>query len=166
MIKAGVFNKLTLILFIVGFSSVAQAQVPSNLQVNQDETALIPITPGNCATDNHDGCINMNGRGRPHINFNLTGNRSCSAGGTWALSQVKLGMNRKTVGNLTGDAPSDFNADQQSGVVTPLRQTENQIRMQNHNDSTYSVWYTVYATCDGSVIETDPRIENDGSGRQ
>lgn len=166
MIKAGVVAKLTLILFIVGFSSVAQAQVVVNMEVDASQTGLTVTTPGNCPSANHPGCVNNNGQGRQPINFNLTGNRGCSAGGNWALDHVALGMAEKTVGNLTPQAAADFNADQSSGRVTPNTQSANHIQVRNNNTSAYVVWYTVYATCDGSVIETDPRIENDGSGRQ
>lgn len=168
MTKAGVFSKLIMILLFIGFSSAAQAQaIVVNMQVNSEETALTVTTPGNCASSNHPGCVNMDDRGREPINFNLTGNRSCSAGGSWELEYVGLGMANKTVGNLTAQAAADFNADQTTGRVTPVNSNANHIQMRNNNNSTYSVWYTVFATCPNAIapISTDPRIENDGSGQ-
>lgn len=164
MNRAGVLSKLTLILFIVGFSSIAQAQIVVNMQVNESETKLTVTTPGNCTRGaNHTGCVK--GQGRQPINFNL-GNKSCSAGENWSLDYVALGMNEGSTGGLTADAASDFNADAASGRVTPNSQNANHIQIRNNNMNAYDVWYTVYATCDTDVIDTDPRIENDGSGRR
>lgn len=160
MTKAGILRNLTWIL--IGFSSIAQAQIVVNMQVNDSETGLSVTTPGNCSGENHPGCVK--GQGRQPINFNLTGDRNCASGGTWALDYVALGMANKTVGNLTGDAADDFNADASSGRVTPNNQSASHIQVRNNNNSQYDVWYTVYATCGSSVIDTDPRIENDGSG--
>ena len=168
MIKAGVFNKLTLILLIGCISSAAMAQaVVVNIQVNDDETALTVTSPGNCPSDNHPGCVNNNGRGQAPISFNLTGRRNCSTGGQWELEYVGLGMANKTVGNITAQAATDFNADQTTGRVTPDNSSANQILMRNNNSGAYVVWYTVFATCPNAIapISTDPRIENDGSGR-
>lgn len=163
MNKAGVLSKFTLILFIVGCTSIAQAQIVVNMQVNESETKLTVTTPGNCARGaNHTGCVK--GQGQQPINFNL-GNKRCSAGGNWSLDYVALGMSEGSTGGLTADAASDFNADASSGRVTPTSQNTNHIQIRNNNMSSYDVWYTVYATCDGDVIDTDPRIENDGSGR-
>lgn len=168
MNKARILTKLTLIVLIVGFSSIAQAQaIVVNMQVNDDETALTVTTPGNCASSNHLGCIYMDDRGREPINFNLTGSPGCSAGGNWKLEYVGLGMAEKTVGNLTAQAAADFNADQTTGRVIPTNSSATHIQMRNNNNSTYDVWYTVFATCTNVIapISTDPRIENDGSGR-
>ncbi len=163
MIKAGVLTRLICVLFIAGFSSIAQAALVVNMQVNESETKLTVSTPGNCARGaNHTGCIK--GQGRQPINFNL-GNKRCSAGGNWTLDYVALGMSEGSTGGLTAEAASDFNADASSGKVTPDSQNANHIQIRNNNMSAYDVWYTVYATCDDSVIDTDPRIENDGSGR-
>lgn len=163
MNKAGVLSKLTLVLFVVGVSSVAQAAIVVNMQVNDSETKLTVTTPGNCTQGaNHPGCVK--GQGQQPINFNL-GNKRCSTGGNWSLDYVALGMSEGSTGGLTADAASDFNADAASGRVTPNSKNANHIQIRNNNMTAYDVWYTVYATCGGSVIDTDPRIANDGSGR-
>lgn len=164
MIKTGVFNKLVLMLVIVGFSSIAQAAIVVQMRVNDAQDKLEITTPGNCSRGaNSNGCVKA--QGRQPINFNLVGDKSCSSGSKWQLDYVALGMSDGSTGNLTADAASDFNADQSSGEVTPNSANTNSIQVRNYNTSAYDVWYTVYATCDGDVIDTDPRIENDGSGR-
>ena len=164
MNRAGALSKLTLIFLIVGFSSVVQAQaIVVNMQVNESETKLTITTPGNCTRGaNHTGCVK--GQGKQPINFNL-GDKRCSAGGNWGLDYVALGMSEGSTGGLTADAASDFNADAATGRVTPNKQNASHIQIRNNNMSAYDVWYTVYATCGSDVIDTDPRIENDGSGR-
>ena len=163
MNKVGVFLKLTAALGIVGFCSVTQAAIVVNMQVNASESKLTITTQGTCASSNSNGCIKASGR-QP-INFNLTGDKTCSDGGNWELDYVALGMSEGSVGNITSDAASDFNADQSSGEVTPNSQNAGHIGMRNNNTAAYDVWYTVHATCGDSVIDSDPRIENDGSGR-
>jgi len=149
---------------IAGFSSLAQAAVVVNMSVNSSQDKLTITTNGTCTSGNQNGCVKASGR-QP-INFNLTGNRSCSAGGNWELDSVALGMSQGSTGNLTATAASDFNADQSTGEVTPNTQSANYIQIRNNNTAAYNVWYTVYATCGDMEIDTDPRIENDGSGRQ
>lgn len=162
MIKAGVFSKLVLILVFVGFSSIAHAAIVVNMQVNDSETKLTITSPGNCIRGvNSNGCVK--GQGQQPINFNL-GNKRCSSGGNWSLDYVALGMSEGSTGGLSADAASDFNADAASGRVTPNSRNANHIQIRNNNMQAYDVWYTVYATCGDSVIDTDPRIENDGSG--
>ena len=166
------FVKLTGLLLLAGFCSIAHAQIVVNMNVNDNQDKLTITTPGSCSNGaNPNGCVKANGR-QP-VNFNLTGSRSCSSGDTWGssgdtweLDYVALGMSEGSTGNLTAKAASDFNADQSTGVVTPNSQNANHIQMQNNNTAVYDVWYTVYAICGDSVIDTDPRVENDGSGRQ
>lgn len=160
MTRAGILKKLAW--GLIAFSSVTQAAIVVNMQVNDNETKLTVTTPGNCARGaNTAGCVR--GQGQQPINFNL-GNKRCSDGGNWSLDYVALGMSEGSTGGLTEVAASDFNADASSGVVTPNSQNPNQIQIRNNNMQAYDVWYTVYATCGDAVIDTDPRIENDGSG--
>ena len=157
-----VFFKIVVVLVTAGFGAAAQAAVV-NMNVNASQTGLEVTTPGACSGSNHPGCIRASGR--DPITFNLTGNRTCSAGGNWELDHVALGTVNKSVGNISAVAASDFNANASSGIVTPNNQSTNQILMRNNNTAAYTVWYTVYARCGDSVINTDPRLENDGSGR-
>jgi hypothetical protein len=162
MTRAGILKKLTW--GLIAFSSVTQAAIVVNMQVNDNETKLTVTTPGNCVRGaNTTGCVK--GQGQQPINFNL-GNKRCSSGGNWSLDYVALGMSENSTGGLTEVAASDFNADVSTGRVTPNNQNPNQIQIRNNNMQAYDVWYTVYATCGDAVIDTDPRIENDGSGHQ
>jgi len=162
MSKAGVLSTLTWVL--MGFSSITQAAIVVNMQVNDNETKLSVTTPGNCTRGaNQPGCVKA--QGQEPVNFNL-GNKQCSAGGNWSLDYVALGMSEESIGDLSADAASDFNADASSGRVTPDSQNANHIQIRNNNTASYDVWYTGYATCDDAIIDTDPRIENDGSGRR
>jgi hypothetical protein len=157
--------KCMMVLAVAVPAITAQAAVVVQLRVNDAQTGLDVITPGNCASNNHPGCINNRGQGVQPINFNLIGDRGCSAGGQWALDHVALGMQAKSVGNLKPPVvPADFSADPTTGVVTPATRNDTHIQMRNQNSAAYDVWYTVYATCSSVTIETDPRIENDGSG--
>lgn len=164
-IRTGVILKRLAVSAVVVPVFSAQAAIVVQMQVNASETGLDITTQGTCQNGtNSNGCVKA--QGRQPINFNLVGNRSCSAGGSWELDSVALGMARKSTGNLTAVAASDFNADQSSGEVTANNQSGNSIQIRNNNTAVYDAWYTVYATCGDSEIETDPRIENDGSGRQ
>lgn len=162
--REGAILKLTVLLAAFGISSIAQAAMVVQMTVNSNEDKLTITTPGNCASGNNtNGCVQASGR-QP-INFVLTGDKSCAAGHKWMLDHVALGMTEGSVGNLTPTAASDFGADAGSGRVSPDNQSANSIQIRNNNTDTYDVWYTVYATCQGSVIDSDPRIANDGSGR-
>ena len=162
--KVGVFLKLATVLGVVGFCSIAQAAIVVNLNVNASENKLTITTHGTCVANNSNGCIKASGN-QP-INFSLTGNKACSAGGNWELSSVALGNSQGQPGGISSTAASDFSANQSSGVVTPTNSNANHIGMRNNNTAAYDVWYTVYATCEGApTINSDPRIENDGSGR-
>ena len=159
----GSFLKIAGVILLAACCSIAQAQIVVNMKVNASEDKLTITTPGSCTSGaNANGCVKA--QGRQPINFNLTGSRDCSEGGNWELDYVALGMSEGSTGNLTADAASDFNADQSSGEVTPNNSNANHIQMRNNNTAAYDVWYTVYATCGDSVIDTDPRIENDGGG--
>ena len=149
------------------FSS-AHAQVVVQMLVNDTEDKLVIETPGRCKKQpNPPGCVFAT-RGASHINFNLTGNKRCSASGkSWELDSVLLSMTADgSPGNLTDMAASDFNADKITGVVNPLTFNGNHIGIQNNNSGVYDIWYTVTAYCvdGGSTIDTDPRVENDGRG--
>jgi hypothetical protein len=162
--KVGVFLKLATVFGIVGFYSAAQAAIAVNMKVNSNEDKLTVTTNGTCISGaNSKGCVKA--QGRQPINFNLTGSKDCSDGGKWKLDYVALGVSEGSAGNISSDAASDFNADQSSGEVTPNSQNASYIQIRNNNTSVYDIWYTVYATCGDSVIDSDPRIENDGSGR-
>jgi hypothetical protein len=89
------------------------------------------------------------------INFNLTGDTSCS------LAHVALG----NPGNISEVAAADFNADMASGVVTPISQSGRHILIRDNNTAAYEIAYTVYANCNGSLIDSDPRVVNDGTGQ-
>jgi hypothetical protein len=163
--STGTFLRITGVILLITCCSIAQAQIAVNMNVNASEDKLTITTPGNCTNGaNSTGCVKA--QGRQPINFNLTGSKRCSEGGNWALDHVALGMSEGSTGNLTDDAASDFNADQSSGEVTPNSSSANQIQIRNNNTAVYDVWYTVYASCGDSVIDTDPRIENDGGGHR
>ena len=154
------------VLAVTAFSVSAQAAIVVQMQVNDAETKLTITTRGTCQNGaNPNGCVRA--QGAQPINFNLVGDKNCSAGSKWELDYVALGMSQGSVGNLKPPVvPGDFNADPTTGRVTPNSQNANSIQVKNNNTAAYDVWYTVYATCGGSVIDTDPRIENDGSGRR
>jgi hypothetical protein len=134
-------------------SSVQAAAIVVNLDVNADQTKLVPTTPGNCARDNTPGCVRASGN--MQINFNLTGSTNCS------LDHVALG----NPGNISEVAAADFNADMASGVVTPISQSGRHILIRDNNTAAYEVAYTVYANCNGTLIDSDPRVVNDGTGQ-
>lgn len=160
--------RTAVLLALVFAFSIAHAQVVVQLRVNDNEDKLIINTPGNCKKQpNPPGCISAT-RGASHINFNLVGNKTCTASGNnWELDSVVLSMRENGApGNLTDAAASDFNADKATGVVNPRNINANQIGIQNNNSAMYDIWYTVKASCvgGGSPIDTDPRVENDGTG--
>ena len=161
-----VFLQLATVFFVACICSVAQAQIAVKLVVNSDQDALEVTTRGQCARQpNNNGCVRASGQ--TNINFNLP-NTNCSAGGTWELSHVALGNgNKAQPGNISSVAAEDFNADQSTGVVTPKSQSGSHILIQDNNTQAYDIWYTVYARCtgNGATIATDPRVENDGTGR-
>jgi hypothetical protein len=134
-------------------SSVQAAAIVVNLDVNADQTKLVPTTPGNCASNNTPGCVRASGN--VQINFNLTGTTNCS------LAHVALGA----PGNISEVAAADFNADMASGVVTPISQSGRHILIRDNNTAAYEIAYTVYANCNGTLIDSDPRVVNDGSGQ-
>jgi hypothetical protein len=142
------------VLSAVGMISAAQADPPVvHLEVNADQTKLVPTTPGNCATNNTPGCVRVSGKAQ--INFNLTGSTNCS------LDHVALGG----PGNISAVAAADFNADMTSGRVTPVSQSDRHIQIRDNNTAVYEITYTVYANCGGTLINSDPRVVNDGTGQ-
>ena len=153
------------VLVVALATATAQAAITVQMQVNDSDTKLMITTRGTCSGgSNSNGCIKA--QGNQPINFNLVGDKRCPSGELWQLDYVALGMSEGDTGGLTAVAASDFDADASSGEVTPLTQSGNNIQMRNNNTAAYDVWYTVYATCGDAVIDTDPRIENDGSGRR
>ena len=155
-IRIGVFLKLVGLLSVVAFHSVAQAQVV-NLQVNDTQTKLTVTSPGSCSRANAKGCLRVTGQAQ--INFNLTGTTDC------ALSYVALGNSENSQGGISAVAASDFNANASTGVVTPVgTPSARHILIRDNNTAEYDLWYTVYASCGGSTITSDPRIENTGTG--
>ena len=151
------------VLSIVGFLSVAHAQSVVSLEVAPNQDKLIATSRGSCTRQpNPPGCLHISGR--VQINFNLK-QATCDSGESWALDYVALGnSNKGQPGNISSTAASDFNADQGSGVITPVSGNANHILIRDSNSAAYDIWYTVFASCDGSTIKSDPRLENDGSG--
>lgn len=137
----------------IGSISLAQAAaIVVNFEVNENQTKLVATTPGNCASNNTPGCVRASGQ--VQINFNLTGNTSC------VLDHVALG----DPGGISAVAAADFNADMSTGLVTPINQSDRHILIRDNNTDVYEIAYTVYADCGGTMIDSDPRIVNDGSG--
>jgi hypothetical protein len=137
----------------LGMISAAQAAaIVVNLDVNESQTKLVPTTQGTCIHANAPGCVRASGQ--VQINFNLTGNTSCS------LDYVAVG----DPGNISDVAASDFNADKETGHVTPVSQSDRHILIRDNNTQAYDIAYTVYANCGGNQIDSDPRVENDGTG--
>lgn len=151
------FFQLAVVLSVAGFHSIAQAQVV-NLEVNESQTKLLPTSPGSCSRANAKGCVRVTGQAQ--ISFNLVGETTCS------LTHIALGNTENNPGGLSAVAASDFNANASTGVVTPVGSPgARHIKINDHNSAAYDVWYTVYASCGGTTITSDPRIENDGTGR-
>ena len=163
--RVGVFLKLLGVFSVIGFHSIAQAAAVS-LEVSGDHKKLVVTTPGACGhVPPKPGCMKASGR-NTKINFSLK-NSSCTSGDTWELDHVALGNSKNSVGNISDTAAHDFNADKTTGVVTPLgTPTAKHIQIRDYNSEEYVIWYTVYATCGGATISSDPRIENDGSGHR
>jgi len=160
--KLKVLFHLVIVLSVLGFCSAAQAQaIAVGLQVNANQDGLEVTTRGNCQKlPNPNGCIYV--RGAVQISFNLPDSR-CSDNESWQLEQVLLGNSEKGgSGNISATAASDFNADQASGVVTPVAASAKHILIRDENSAVYDIWYTVSASCGGETIYTDPRIENGG----
>jgi hypothetical protein len=150
------------VLSVLGFYSTAHAAIVVGLQVNADQTGLEATTRGTCTKEpNPNGCIHVTGA--EQINFNLP-NARCSANESWQLGEVTLGTSEKGgSGNIGGVAASDFDADEVTGVVTPVSNSANHILIKDDNSEPYDIWYKVSASCGGKTIYTDPRIENGGS---
>jgi len=150
-------------LCVLGFYSTAQAAaVVVGLQVNADQTGLEATTRGTCIKEpNPNGCIHVTGA--VQINFTMPAAK-CSEDESWRLGEVTLGTSEKgEPGNISDVAASDFDADQETGVVTPVSNSANHILIKDDNSEAYDIWYQVSASCGGETIYTDPRIENGGS---
>jgi len=137
----------------IGTVSLAQAgAVVVNFNVNDDQSKLVATTQGTCVKNNTPGCVRASGQ--TQITFNLTGPTNC------ALDHVALG----DPGNISAVAAEDFDADMSSGLVTPVSQSDRHILIRDNNTDIYDINYTVYASCGNGLIDSDPRVENDGTG--
>ena len=157
----------SILVLVVGFFSNVQAAIVVNMEVNEGETELNITTHGTCSGTNVPrGCMKVTGKNQ-QINFNLIGNRGCSAtpGTNWKLESVVLSEEKGQVG-ISQVASDDFGADMETGNITnPVSQNDHHMGVRDNNTEAYDVWYTVYAQCGGVKISTDPRIKNDGTGQ-
>ena len=160
--RSKIILQLVLVLSLFGFCSAAQAQaITIGLSVNGN--TLQTTTPGSCSRgQNTKGCVGVARGTKTNINFNLP-NTTCSGNESWQLGQVTLSTSNKgQAGGIGSMAASDFNADEVSGVVTPVSSSGNHILIRDNNSQAYDIWYTVSASCGGNTIYTDPRFENGG----
>jgi len=152
--------------------ALAQGQSSNlvRLAVDDTETALTyhadGSSHGRCEMSSEPGCVRVTGS--EQITFRLVSNRQCGSGGLWELSGVDLGGENAggkpaSWGGLSATAAADFGADASTGSIPTGK--GNSITIQDHNSQAYSVWYRVAATCGGSTIYFDPRMENDGTGQ-
>lgn len=156
------FLQLMTVLSAVGLVSVAQAAIVVKFEV--EGSKLVPKTAGKCKKQPiKPGCLKAS-NGKVQFSFKMK-DKKCT-GGKWQLDYVALGNSENSTGNISPVAAADFNADQGSGRVTPVSSNVNHILIRDNNSAAYDVWYTVYARCSGdnSVINSDPRVENDGTG--
>jgi len=154
--------QLGLLLSLLALYSAAQAQaIVVGLSVNGN--ALEVTTPGNCSRgQNTNGCVGVARGTKTNINFNLS-NAMCDENERWQLDEVTLSTNNKgQPGGFGPVAASDFNADEVSGVVTPVSSSGNHILIQDNNSEEYDIFYMVSASCGDNTIYIDPRIENGG----
>lgn len=160
--KSKVLSQLVIMLCVLGVYSSAQAQIAIGLSVNSSQDGMDVTTRGSCQRQpNPNGCIHVSNT--TQINFSLPSVK-CSQNENWRLGQVTLGTSNKgQPGNIGQVAAGDFNANATTGVVTPVASSANHILIRDNNSQQYDIWYTVSATCGGSTIYTDPRIENGGS---
>ena len=163
-IRLKTFLKLLTVLSAVGLVSMAQAAIVVKFEVEGGK--LVPKTAGKCKKQPiKPGCLKAS-NGRVQINFKMQDKRC--PGGKWQLDHVALGNQENSTGNINEVAAVDFNADQVSGRVNPVSANANHILIRDYNSAEYDIWYTVYARCSGdnSMINSDPRVENDGTGQQ
>ncbi|MGB5488780.1 MAG: hypothetical protein WBN06_15420 [Lysobacterales bacterium] len=156
------FLQLIMVLSAIGLVSVAQAAIDVKFEVEGGK--LVPKTAGKCKKQPiKPGCLKAS-NGKVQFNFKMK-DKKCP-GGKWQLDHVALGNSENSTGNITPVAAADFNADQSSGRVDPVSSNANHILIRDNNSAVYDVWYTVYARCSGNnlVINSDPRVENDGTG--
>ena len=154
--------QLALVISFVGFYSAVQAQaITVHLEVTDGQ--LDVTTPGSCKNgQNSKGCVGVAAGTRTNINFNLR-NATCGGNERWQLGEVTLSTSNKgQPGGIGPMASSDFDADEVSGVVTPVSASGNHILIRDNNSERYDIWYTVSATCGGNTIYLDPRVENGG----
>ncbi len=175
MIKKARMTKLIqllAILVVTGLYSVAEAQIVVKLEVSSNEDRLVITTLGACARSPvNPGCVRASGR--VQINFNLVGRARCSeaSGAKWELDYVQLGGKDSPAkpavwGGNDADVENDFDAAGGTWIVNPVNNSARHILIRDNNATKYDIWYKVVANCVGgnSSIETDPRVENDGTG--
>jgi hypothetical protein len=161
-IRLKAFLKLLTVLSTAGLVSMAQAAIVVKFEVEGGK--LVPKTAGKCTKQPvRPGCLRAS-NGRVQISFKMQ-DKTCP-GGRWQLDHVALGNSENSTGNISAVAAVDFDADQVSGRVNPVSSNPNHILIRDYNSAVYDIWYTVYARCSGnnSVIDSDPRVENDGTG--
>lgn len=127
-----------------------------------------------------NGCVRADKNDSLTIEFKLSGERRCPAGGSYQLSGVQLagkGTGEEPKPEQWGNSPlhavvqNDFDvADAASGWLNvDYSENGNKMTVENLNRSLagYVIWYRVRATCgDGDNahhIYYDPRIDNLGS---
>jgi len=156
------FLQLMTVLSAVGLVSLAQAAIVVKFEVEGGK--LVPKTAGKCTKQPiKPGCLKAS-NGKVQFSFKMK-DKTCP-GGQWQLDYVALGNSENSTGNISSVAAADFDADRVSGRVNPVSANANHILIRDDNTEVYDVWYTVYARCSGnnSVINSDPRVENDGTG--
>lgn len=179
--NTGFLLQLPVVLALVGFNPVAEAQVDNftvALQVNAAQTELDVTSRGRCSNNNHNGCLDIPKHKTAKIKFPLNGNRQCnrSGGGMWNLDEVYLGgkgsLSKPTTwGTLDTEVQLDFDvADAATGLLNKASGSSDQkIVITDDNKYAYDIWDKVTAICvdeGGSTIatiETDPRIKNGGT---
>lgn len=163
------FLRIALVLSVSGFCTISQAAIVVQLKVSPNQDKLLVETRGTCVSgQNENGCVHVTGKNQ--INFNLVGDKNCATapGAKWALDSVVLSNSKGSAPGISQVASADFGADVNTGIVTaPVSKNPNHIGIRDNNTQKYDIWYTVVAKCagSGSGIKIDPRIENDGSGR-
>lgn len=158
-------------------SGVSAKDFHVDLRIDSSPAELVASSRGTCRNNNHPGCVQTDKYQSGDINFNLKGDKKCDMadGADWSLTGVYLGgkdslSKPASMGNLDAEVQADFDvADASSGLLNYQNGSNPQhIRISNQNSNSYSIWYTVVASCvdrDGNVLGTlqmDPRVKNTG----
>lgn len=127
-----------------------------------------------CKTANNPrkGCVVVPLNYASDMVFSLQGNPKCLDDKEWELTGVDLagyseaGLVPKTAVKwgeaIDPKAASDFNADSKNGEVRIAVLNKNSIRVHDRNESPYTIWYRVKASCNGKDIYLDPEVKNKG----